>query len=150
MFARFLKATAAAALALATVPFAAQAATVYVVQSSSPVYWSANGARADLVMRYNQNATVPLTINSASFIDLGTGVVAAQVQHCGTQLTPTSYQLAPGDFCWLDITRSTYEIVGRLLMSDATGAATNINQFVRASLVITDQGSNVLTHVELL
>ena len=142
MFTRFLKVTTAAVLALMAVSAAAQAGTVYVIQASSPTYWSANGTRASLYLRYSANATVALNINSVTLTDLGVGNQPYQVQHCGTP-TSSGYQLAPGGYCWVDISRSPYEIVGRVLLSDTTGSAANINQYVQASLEITDDGSNV-------
>lgn len=152
MFASFSRNLAAAALVAAVSTHAASAGQSQMTSSS--VWWSPTGDHADLVIRYSSLAKIPLTIR-AYVLDAGGFDVSEALQTCGTGIKSgdsiTSYQLAPGQYCWIRAYRGAQqdEMVGKALLSDVTNGTANARQFVRGSLEIRDASDNVLTHVEV-
>jgi hypothetical protein len=143
---------AAAAIGLA----AAQPAVAGSPQKTwAALWWCPAGHHADLVLRYDPHATVPLVVNTIYVLDAGGYNLAQSLESCGTAIksgdSVTSYQLQPGQYCFVRAFRGSQqdEIVGKVIVSDATKGNANIQQFVHPSLEIRDGSDNVLTHVEV-
>ena len=145
----------ASAVGLALVFSAPVARAASTQLMSSPVFWSANGDHADLVLQYAPNGTGTLTISTFLVAAVGGAGVQEQLNFCGTPVkqgdTIVAHAISPGQFCFLRALHAgvTNSVYGRVVVSDTTGKLQNINMAVRVSLETRDANDNVLTHVEV-
>jgi hypothetical protein len=154
MFWKMSRHLAAAMFAAAGLTAAAQAQTpVYVNQSSSPVYWGSTGVQAVMILRYDNSASVPLTVTNLQISDDAGNNITAALYNCGNPVKSgdnfVGHQLMPGQDCFLTANAGPNSILGMATLSDATGSATNIQTYVRTMLEIRDGNGNVLSHVEI-
>ncbi len=141
MFSKFTSRLAAAAFAVCAGTAAAHASgPVYVNQASSPVFWGANGDHAVMLLRYDNSAKIPLMVSNINVVDLNGANIIVGLYNCGTPVkqgdTFVGFSVMPGQNCYLRAQRTGASVAGRVTLTDSTGAARNIDTFVRTMLEI--------------